>query len=101
MVITSSESGQRVVGYYMVLLCQSLWYNTRAEGFTFVSFTHSMVLVLSLLRYILDIMNLHSLTGAKTNTLMSDNKVIECLSNPLCSTKLKWASWGMLLAGKG
>jgi hypothetical protein len=37
-----------VVGYYMVLLCQwlchlcgELWYHTRAEGFTYVSFTHT------------------------------------------------------------
>jgi hypothetical protein len=35
-------------GYYMVLLCQwlchlcgELWYHTRAEGFTYVSFTHT------------------------------------------------------------
>jgi hypothetical protein len=42
--------------------------------------------------YSRDIMNLHSLTGAKTNALMSDNKVIECVSKPLCSTKLNWAS---------
>jgi hypothetical protein len=34
--------------YYMVLLCQwlchlcgELWYHTRAEGFTYVSFTHT------------------------------------------------------------
>jgi hypothetical protein len=38
----------KVVGYYMVLLCQwlchlcgELWYHTRAEGFTYVSFTHT------------------------------------------------------------
>jgi hypothetical protein len=38
----------KVVGYYMVLLCQwlchlcgELWYHTCAEGFTYVSFTHT------------------------------------------------------------
>jgi hypothetical protein len=37
-----------MVGYYMLLLCQwlchlcgELWYHTRAEGFTYVSFTHT------------------------------------------------------------
>jgi hypothetical protein len=48
----TSEFGQRLlvtIWFYCVSgrchLCGELWYHTRAEGFTYVSFTHTHILI--------------------------------------------------------